>query len=79
MSQEDKQLRHDLMLRTFGYEREYREAERELVTLKREARLNGGFYREPDAKVIFAIRLKGYVFSRVRGGTERLPLLLLLL
>lgn len=56
---ENRLLRQKLMERTFAYEREYKNEAEQLVRLKREAKLNGGFYKEPEAKVVFAIRLKG--------------------
>jgi large subunit ribosomal protein L7e len=33
--------------------------EKELVQLKREARMKGGFYVEPEAKLLFVIRIRG--------------------
>lgn len=36
--------------------------EKELIHLKREAKLKGGFYVEPEAKLLFIIRIRGYVF-----------------
>uniref|UniRef100_A0A2C9V8X2 Ribosomal protein L30 ferredoxin-like fold domain-containing protein n=1 Tax=Manihot esculenta TaxID=3983 RepID=A0A2C9V8X2_MANES len=41
------------------YGKEYREKERELIRLKREAKLKGGFYVEPEAKLLFIIRIRG--------------------
>ncbi|KAJ9185935.1 hypothetical protein P3X46_005505 [Hevea brasiliensis] len=41
------------------YGKEYREQERELIRLKREAKLKGGFYVEPEAKLLFIIRICG--------------------
>ena len=34
--------------------------EKELMQLKREARLKGGFYVSPEAKLLFVIRIRGY-------------------
>jgi len=34
--------------------------EMELVQLKREARLKGGFYVSPEAKLLFVVRIRGY-------------------
>ncbi|CDJ27460.1 60S ribosomal protein L7, putative [Eimeria mitis] len=51
--------RHDLKLRTYKYVKEYRLQREELIKNKREARANGGFYRAPEAKVVFCIRIKG--------------------
>ncbi|KAK4791216.1 hypothetical protein SAY86_031629 [Trapa natans] len=38
---------------------EYDKQEKELVQLKREAKLKGGFYVEPEAKLLFIIRIRG--------------------
>lgn len=41
------------------YAKEYEEHERQLIQLKREARLKGGFYVNPEAKLLFIIRIRG--------------------
>ncbi|KAF9621168.1 hypothetical protein IFM89_016662 [Coptis chinensis] len=41
------------------YAKEYADKEREVVTLKREAKLKGGFYVPPEAKLLFIIRIRG--------------------
>ncbi|XP_047957450.1 60S ribosomal protein L7-4-like [Salvia hispanica] len=41
------------------YAKEYAAQERELIQLKREARLKGGFYVNPEAKLLFIIRIRG--------------------
>ncbi|CAK9155339.1 unnamed protein product [Ilex paraguariensis] len=41
------------------YSKEYEEQEKELIQLKREARLKGGFYVNPEAKLLFIIRIRG--------------------
>ncbi|KVH93091.1 Ribosomal protein L30, conserved site-containing protein, partial [Cynara cardunculus var. scolymus] len=41
------------------YSKEYEAQERELIQLKREARLRGGFYVNPEAKMLFIIRIRG--------------------
>jgi len=33
--------------------------DKELIQLKREARLKGGFYVNPEAKMLFIIRIRG--------------------
>ncbi|CAD6234775.1 unnamed protein product [Miscanthus lutarioriparius] len=38
---------------------EYNACEKELVQLKREARLKGGFYVSPEAKLLFVVRIRG--------------------
>ncbi|CAL9177642.1 unnamed protein product [Musa hybrid cultivar] len=41
------------------YAKEYGSQEKELIRLKREARLKGGFYVSPEAKLLFIIRIRG--------------------
>ncbi|RWW30192.1 hypothetical protein BHE74_00024648 [Ensete ventricosum] len=66
------------------YAKEY-ESQKELVRLKREARLKGGFYVSPEAKLLFIIRIRGYpnlksirelIYKRGYGklNKQRIPL-----
>ncbi|KAK9281220.1 hypothetical protein L1049_004115 [Liquidambar formosana] len=41
------------------YAKEYAEQEKELIRLKREAKFKGGFYVDPEAKLLFIIRIRG--------------------
>ncbi|KAK4427478.1 60S ribosomal protein L7-4 [Sesamum alatum] len=41
------------------YAKEYEQQDKELIQLKREARLKGGFYVNPEAKLLFIIRIRG--------------------
>ncbi|CAH2045938.1 unnamed protein product [Thlaspi arvense] len=41
------------------YSKEYADKEKELISLKREAKLKGGFYVDPEAKLLFIIRIRG--------------------
>ncbi|KAJ7962684.1 60S ribosomal protein L7 [Quillaja saponaria] len=41
------------------YSKEYEDQEKELIRLKREAKLKGGFYVDPEAKLLFIIRIRG--------------------
>ncbi|KAK4264028.1 hypothetical protein QN277_029369 [Acacia crassicarpa] len=41
------------------YDKEYKEQVKELIRLKREAKLKGGFYVDPEAKLLFIIRIRG--------------------
>ncbi|KAJ8448772.1 hypothetical protein Cgig2_011393 [Carnegiea gigantea] len=41
------------------YTKEYENQEKELIRLRREAKLKGGFYVEPEAKLLFIIRIRG--------------------
>ncbi|KAL6334053.1 hypothetical protein AAG906_001808 [Vitis piasezkii] len=47
------------------YAKEYEEQQKELIQLKREAKLKGGFYVDPEAKLLFMIRIRGYIFNGV--------------
>ncbi|KAL5675068.1 hypothetical protein ACJX0J_011199, partial [Zea mays] len=48
-----------IFTRAKQYAEEYDAQEKELVQLKREARLKGGFYVSPEAKLLFVIRIRG--------------------
>ncbi|CAN6459677.1 unnamed protein product [Victoria cruziana] len=41
------------------YAKEYEANDKELIRLKREAKLRGGFYVNPEAKLLFIIRIRG--------------------
>ncbi|MCO5574186.1 hypothetical protein L7F22_027968 [Adiantum nelumboides] len=41
------------------YIKQYRQQEADLIRLKREAKLKGGFYVDPEAKLLFVIRIRG--------------------
>ncbi|KAK7354676.1 hypothetical protein VNO80_20142 [Phaseolus coccineus] len=41
------------------YAKEYEEQQKELIRLKREAKLKGGFYVDPETKLLFIIRIRG--------------------
>ncbi|KAL9442313.1 hypothetical protein AB3S75_020752 [Citrus x aurantiifolia] len=45
--------------RTKQYAKEYDEEQKELIRLKRQAKLKGGFYVNPEAKLLFIIRIRG--------------------
>ncbi|XP_068637592.1 large ribosomal subunit protein uL30w-like [Aristolochia californica] len=48
-----------IVTRAKTYAKEYVEQEKELIRLKREAKLKGGFYVNPEAKLLFIIRIRG--------------------
>lgn len=48
-----------IFIRAKQYSKEYEEQQKELIQLKREARLKGGFYVNPEAKLLFIIRIRG--------------------
>jgi large subunit ribosomal protein L7e len=54
-----KTRRAGMLKRAEEYVKEYREAERNLVTAKRAARAAGNFYVDPQAKFAFVIRIRG--------------------
>jgi large subunit ribosomal protein L7e len=41
------------------YQEEYEKQDAQLISLKREAKLKGGFYVEPEPKLMFVIRIRG--------------------
>uniref|UniRef100_A0A0D6R6U7 Ribosomal protein L30 ferredoxin-like fold domain-containing protein n=1 Tax=Araucaria cunninghamii TaxID=56994 RepID=A0A0D6R6U7_ARACU len=41
------------------YKEHYEKQEQELIRLKREAKMRGGFYVDPEAKLLFIIRIRG--------------------
>jgi large subunit ribosomal protein L7e len=41
------------------YVKEYRQIENDAIRFKREAKLHGNYFREPEAKVVFVFRLRG--------------------
>jgi large subunit ribosomal protein L7e len=41
------------------YQEEYQRQEKELISLKRQAKLKGGFYVEPEPKLMFVVRIRG--------------------
>lgn len=55
----NKENRKLIFHRAKQHAKEYEEQERELIRLKREARLKGGFYVNPEAKLLFIIRIRG--------------------
>eukprot|EP00873_Tetraselmis_striata_P036855 jgi/Tetstr1/457119/TSEL_043769.t1 len=54
-----KAKRKDIFKRAEKYVKEYRDQEQDLIRLKREAKSKNGFYVEPEAKVMFVIRIRG--------------------
>eukprot|EP00252_Welwitschia_mirabilis_P011391 TRINITY_DN2561_c0_g2_i1.p1 TRINITY_DN2561_c0_g2~~TRINITY_DN2561_c0_g2_i1.p1 ORF type:complete len:247 (+),score=36.30 TRINITY_DN2561_c0_g2_i1:212-952(+) len=54
-----RETRKLITRRAREYAKEYHEQERELINLKREAKLKGGFYVEPEPKLLFIIRIRG--------------------
>ncbi|XP_002978735.2 60S ribosomal protein L7-2 [Selaginella moellendorffii] len=55
----NKSNRRLIFKRAEQYVKEYRDQEQDLIRLKREAKRKGGFYVEPEAKLMFVIRIRG--------------------
>merc|ERR1719231_1831616 len=53
--------REKLKERTVAYEKEYADTQNELVKLRREAKVNGNFFVEPEAKLLFVVRIVGII------------------
>merc|ERR1712078_959781 len=53
------EARHGMKMRAQHYEKEYRTTEKQLVRLRREAKATGNFFVEPEAKLIFCMRIAG--------------------
>lgn len=54
-----RRLRREAKVESLKLQKQYREHVRSIIDLKRQAKQNGGLYRDPEAKVVFVIRLKG--------------------
>merc|ERR1719277_739332 len=53
--------REGLKKRTQEYEKEYAANQKQLIDLRREAKLGGNFFVEPEAKLLFVIRIVGII------------------
>merc|ERR1712137_710581 len=51
--------RHDLKMRTLKYDKEYASHTRKLINLRRQAKAAGNFFVEPEAKLLFVVRIRG--------------------
>jgi len=51
--------RHDIKLRAMKYEKEYRNTEKNLVRMRRQAKATGNFLVEPEARMMMVIRITG--------------------
>jgi len=56
-----EEQRESLKKRTQEYEKEYADHQKKLIDLRREAKLGGNFFVEPEAKLLFVIRIKGII------------------
>jgi len=53
------QIRKTIFKRAEKYVKEYQQSSRSLIRLKRQAKDNGNFFIEPEAKVAFVVRIRG--------------------
>jgi len=60
-NKERSEKRHALKMRTLKYDKEYAEHERKLIALRRKAKIEGNFFVEPEAKLLFVIRIVGII------------------
>ena len=51
--------RAQLKARTLKYDKEYAAHQRKLITLRRQAKADGNFFVEPEAKLLFVVRIVG--------------------
>jgi len=56
---ERSEQRHGLKMRTLKYNKQYANHEKNLVSLRRQAKKAGNFFVEPEAKLLFVTRIKG--------------------
>jgi len=56
-----EEQRAALKKRTQEYEKEYADHEKKLVDLRREAKVGGNFFVEPEAKLLFVVRIVGII------------------
>ena len=55
----NKVARTEMKKRSQAYAKEYAKAEKQLVSLRRQAKQAGNFFREPEAKLLFVVRITG--------------------
>jgi len=56
-----EEQRAALKKRTQEYEKEYSDHQKKLVDLRREAKVGGNFFVEPEAKLLFVVRIVGII------------------
>merc|ERR1711957_267809 len=52
---------HNLKMRTLKYDKEYAAHTRKLINLRRQAKMAGNFFVEPEAKLLFVMRIVGII------------------
>ncbi|SCU93611.1 LANO_0E04346g1_1 [Lachancea nothofagi CBS 11611] len=55
----NKEKRAAILERNAAYQQEYVDAQRAVIDAKREAKANGSFYVDAQAKLVFVVRIKG--------------------
>merc|ERR1711870_5511 len=53
--------RHNLKMGTLKYEKEYAANQKKLINLRRQAKVAGNFFVEPEAKLLFVMRIVGII------------------
>merc|ERR1712194_658818 len=53
--------RHNLKMRTLKYDKEYAARTRKLINLRRQAKMAGNFFVEPEAKLLYVMRIVGII------------------
>lgn len=61
--QANKEKRGVIFKRAESYVKEYRDAEREKIRLARLSKQEGTFYVPDQPKLVFVVRIKGYVYD----------------
>jgi len=56
---DNKVIRHTVKMKSLKYEKKYKNDESKLVARRRAARASGNFFVEPEAKLMFVIRITG--------------------
>merc|ERR1712048_621604 len=58
---ERAEVRHALKMRTLKYDKEYASFQKKLIDLRREAKVGGNFFVEPEPKLLFVTRIVGII------------------
>jgi len=58
-AKERAEQRHALKMRSLKYDKEYAAHQRKLIAARREAKVAGNFFVEPEAKLLFVVRIVG--------------------
>ncbi|GBF90092.1 60S ribosomal protein L7 [Raphidocelis subcapitata] len=69
-----KSQRRVIFKKAASYVNDYRQQEKDLIRLKREAKASKGFYVEPEAKLAFVIRIRG--LNKIHPKTKKILQLL---